>query len=128
MAVFRSTDFYRSQFSVMEWVEHIHEVWFNNEIIIGLLAMTVHLLPKSKFQPFLSIQDKPVTSWPSWSKFTTSSPAQGWSGPQLDAGLTSSRNAHMYSWATFENKGNLLWLLRHQASWSVFLSMGSSYR
>lgn len=41
MKVFRSTDFYSTQFSVMEWVEHIHQAWFNNEIILGHLTMTL---------------------------------------------------------------------------------------
>lgn len=42
-AVFSSNDFFSSHFSVLEWVEHIHEnihkVWFNNEFIIGLLKL-----------------------------------------------------------------------------------------
>ena len=41
MAVFSSNDFYSAHISVMEWAEHkqFHEVWFNNEFILGLLKM-----------------------------------------------------------------------------------------
>ena len=49
MAVFSSSDFHRSYFSMMEWVEHIlhcyiHEVCFNDEIIIGFLKMWPNLV------------------------------------------------------------------------------------
>ena len=55
MAVLGSNDFYSSHISVMECVEHIlvchkniHEVWFNNEFIIGLLKMWPNLLDQRK--------------------------------------------------------------------------------